>query len=705
MTAADPQARWVMQGWLFFFDRGFWQPPQIRGLLSGVPDDRMILLDLHCDCAPQWKTTNAFEGKPWIWNLLHNFGGHRAMFGNLEVVAQDLPAALHDPRRGRLCGAGMTPEGIEQNPVVYDLMTDMFWRREAPDLDRWLSDYAHRRYGKALPQADEAWKLLRRTVYNRPRGTTSVPNSVPCDAPSLDASGELYYNPIDLTRAWKLLGECGGELGNMPTYRYDLVNVGRQVLSNLAGPLQAKVASACAAKDLAAYRAATRRFLELIDDMDDLVSTEESMLLGKWLNDAKALATNDRERTLYEWNARTQITLWGPPDGILRDYAVKEWGGMLRSFYGERWRRFFAAMETSMTEGTSPSMPGGSIATACAWEDRWSHETNVYPDKPTGDAVAISRKLLKKYVPAIERAYQYERNLTTGKPVTVSGGTQPGHPPELAVDGLADRSSAWWAAPWPQWLRVDLQKVVRVGSIELFTYWDSGRYYQYTVNVSVDGKSWTQVVNMGRNTRPATAAGDRHSIAPTDARFVRVNMLHNSANEGVHIAEIRVYAAGGKPAKSAAAAIAPPIDASPAAVVRREKIYNVPGLAELGGKSSPLKNGMTIDFFGDSITWLNGYVVQIQKAIAEGEGTRGMRIKLVNRGINGGGVLQLRDGSKESGYPGNSPQCAIRKTDRRRQGGRGRRLHRHQRRLVAEDAARGFREGNARPRGLGQGEP
>ena len=182
----------------------------------------------------------------------------------------------------------MTPEGIEQNPVVYDLMTDMFWRREAPDLDRWLSAYAHRRYGKVLPQADEAWKMLRGTVYNRPRGTISVPNSVPGDAPSLDVGGELYYNPIDLARAWQLLGDCGGEIGNVPTYRYDLVDVGRQVLSNLAGPLQAKVATAYAAKNLAAYRAATP-FLDLIDDgATSWRSTEERRhAVGKWPKDAK----------------------------------------------------------------------------------------------------------------------------------------------------------------------------------------------------------------------------------------------------------------------------------------------------------------------------------------------------------------------------------------------------------------------------------
>ena len=65
---------------------------------------------------------------------------------------------------------------------------------------------------------------------------------------------------------------------------------------------------------------------------------------------------------------------------------------------------------------------------------------------------------------------------------------------------------------------------------------------------------------------------------------------------------------------------------------------------------------MTIDFFGDSITWQNGYIGAIEKAIKAGEGTQGKRITLINRGINGGGVLQIRDGAKDGGFPGNSVQ-------------------------------------------------
>ena len=34
----------------------------------------------------------------------------------------------------------------------------------------------------------------------------------------------------------------------------------------------------------------------------------------------EAMATNSRERKLYEFNARNQITLWGP-DGQILDYG------------------------------------------------------------------------------------------------------------------------------------------------------------------------------------------------------------------------------------------------------------------------------------------------------------------------------------------------------------------------------------------------
>jgi alpha-N-acetylglucosaminidase len=30
MAGGDPEATWVMQGWLFYSERDFWRPPQVE---------------------------------------------------------------------------------------------------------------------------------------------------------------------------------------------------------------------------------------------------------------------------------------------------------------------------------------------------------------------------------------------------------------------------------------------------------------------------------------------------------------------------------------------------------------------------------------------------------------------------------------------------------------------------------------------------
>ncbi len=102
----------------------------------------------------------------------------------------------------------------------------------------------------------------------------------------------------------------------------------------------------------------------------------------------------------------------------------------------------------------------------------------------------------------------------------------------------------------------------------------------------------------------------------------------------------------------------PPIDMSPEAVAARAAVYSVPGRAHLTGANSPLTAGMRIDFFGDSITWLNGYVSKIQTAINTGAGTAGKGIVTINRGDDGAGVLQILNGDPGTahGYGGVTQQ-------------------------------------------------
>ena len=134
--------------------------------------------------------------------------------------------------------------------------------------------------------------------------------------------------------------------------------------------------------------------------------------------------------------------------------------------------------------------------------------------------------------------------LAVGKPVRVSGGTQKGHPPERAVDGITSdpMSSSWWAdGPGPRWLEVDLTRPEQIGAILVFPLWDGSRSYQYTVEVSPDGRTWNRVADMTTNTRAATENGDRFDFPkPLTARYVRVTLLQNTANPALHLVELRV---------------------------------------------------------------------------------------------------------------------------------------------------------------------
>ena len=59
-----------------------------------------------------------------------------------------------------------------------------------------------------------------------------------------------------------------------------------------------------------------RELLELLLATDKLLATDEHFLLGVWLDGAKNLSTNKQEQRLYEYNARNQITLWGPDGNV-----------------------------------------------------------------------------------------------------------------------------------------------------------------------------------------------------------------------------------------------------------------------------------------------------------------------------------------------------------------------------------------------------
>jgi alpha-N-acetylglucosaminidase len=397
MKSADPEAVWVMQGWLFYSHRDFWKAPQIQGLLGAVPNDRMIILDLAAEIEPIWKRTEAFYGKEWIWCMLHNFGGNISLFGRIENVAEHPAEALNDSTSGQLKGIGLTMEAIEQTPVLYELMTDNTWRDTPIDLKEWLKKYIRNRYGNNSSDMEKAWDILVQTVYNG-QVIRDGAESIIVSRPTFEgyrrwARTKLNYAPEDLLPAWDSFVQVIPEFGASDGFQYDLVDLTRQILANYALPVQQQIAMAYKSNDKDKFAKYSREFLELIDDLDRLLATRKDFLLGPWLADARSWGTTPDEKALYEQNARDLITLWGGADNRLHEYSNRQWSGLLNDFYKPRWEQFFSGVSNNWGSFDQEAFDDQMKQ----WEWNWVTSQKDFPLEAKGSPAEVAEELYHKY--------------------------------------------------------------------------------------------------------------------------------------------------------------------------------------------------------------------------------------------------------------------------------------------------------------------
>ena len=117
-----------------------------------------------------------------------------------------------------MIGTGITPEGINQNYVMYELMNEMGWRSEPVELAPWLEAYSHRRYGAMNEFTLQAWKLLGRSVYNATYGRHHT-HSVIVNKPSLTLQFTEWYKPEDVLQAWDALIRAADSCGMVEPFR------------------------------------------------------------------------------------------------------------------------------------------------------------------------------------------------------------------------------------------------------------------------------------------------------------------------------------------------------------------------------------------------------------------------------------------------------------------------------------------------------
>ncbi|KAM5273397.1 alpha-N-acetylglucosaminidase [Ctenodactylus gundi] len=401
MSTVDPDAVWLLQGWLFQNQPEFWGPTQVKAVLGAVPQGRLLVLDLFAESQPVYTHTASFLGQPFIWCMLHNFGGNHGLFGALETVNRGPESARLFPN-STMVGTGIAPEGIGQNEVVYALMAELGWRKDpVPDLSAWVTSFATQRYGVSQRDAAAAWRLLLRSVYNCSGDTCRGHNRSPLvKRPSLQLNTTVWYNRSDVFEAWRLLLTAAPDLTTSPTFRYDLLDVTRQAVQELVSLYYEEVRTAYLNKEIVSLlRVGGLLAYKLLPDLDAVLASDSRFLLGRWLEQARAVAVSEAEADLYEQNSRYQLTLWGPEGNIL-DYANKQLAGLVADYYAPRWCLFVETLTDSLSRGV-PFQRREFDKNVFQLEQAFVFSRKRYPTQPQGDTVDLAKKIFLKYNPQV----------------------------------------------------------------------------------------------------------------------------------------------------------------------------------------------------------------------------------------------------------------------------------------------------------------
>ena len=402
MKAANPKAVWVAQAW-----GACPYPAMIKHLKNGD----MLVLDLYSETRPQWGDPEStwlrkegFNGHDWAFCMLLNFGGNVGLYGKLQHVIDEYYKARQSKFASTLKGVGLTMEGIENNPIMYELVSELPWRENKFGWQEWLNSYVEARYGNINnTKVHDAWMLLARSVYGASDKVLEqgCHESVLCARPALDvyqvsswSEMEEFYNPDDVIRAAQLMVEASYEVKANANFRYDLIDITRQAIAEQARYVYHEIVAAYKAKDRKMFDYTTKRFLDILLQQDRMLSSMPDFMVGGWIRSARNLGTNAQESDHYEWNARVQITTWGNRNaaekGGLREYAHKEWNGVLADFYYPRWKAYFEALAA-----TFDGKPMKNID-FYAMDEAWTLKHNAYPYEAQGDAVEFAQKAFEE---------------------------------------------------------------------------------------------------------------------------------------------------------------------------------------------------------------------------------------------------------------------------------------------------------------------
>ncbi|WP_331447845.1 alpha-N-acetylglucosaminidase [Streptomyces xanthochromogenes] len=392
LRTAHPGAVWSILGW---------QQNPHKEIIEAVDKTKLFVVDGISDHYPSVTDREAsWEGTPYAFGSIWNFGGHTAMGANTPDWAS-LYESWRTKPNSALDGIALMPEGADNNPAAFALFSDLPWTDGPVDLEEWFEQWPRYRYGATDRHATEAWDVLRRTAYGTTRADSwsEAADGLFGARPDLKATSGGFWSPpvlrydaAEFAEALPALLAVSPKLRASSAYRYDLLDVTRQTLSNESRRLLPRIRDAFENADKDAFAALTGEWLRDLALLERVVATDRGHLLGRWIADARSWGGTAQEKDRLAYDAVSLLTVWGPRaaanGGTLRDYANREWSGLVGGLYTLRWRTYFETLTASLTTGRPPEPVDWY-----ALEDTWVRTHPVYGTEPKGDIVKVAREV------------------------------------------------------------------------------------------------------------------------------------------------------------------------------------------------------------------------------------------------------------------------------------------------------------------------
>lgn len=301
-----------------------------------VPSDRFIIINDSDEEKPSF-----LSDKKHLVSIRGNRYGRTGLYGDINKVSR-CPYAVS--KTESLLGSAVELDTFSENPMYCVAVLNSIKVDEAFDANELIKDFAFRRY--RTNEFTQEIIRLKNLCYN----TDECAGSIICARPSTKLSHTAPFDTLERKYDFKELYDIVKNILDNPAskndkMRLDVVSFIRQFLSEFAYPVYSIATRFFKEENARDYEQASNLFLEICQDMDRILKTQESTNLSTVFEKAHELGNNKEEKQAIDINFLMYHTIWGPIDrSILYDTAWMEIGGMIKDFYAQRWFMYYRAL-------------------------------------------------------------------------------------------------------------------------------------------------------------------------------------------------------------------------------------------------------------------------------------------------------------------------------------------------------------------------